>query len=63
MNLCNIHPTCRYFIYGTDSSRENPELRECILFEAQGREVDDCDGDYDDYDGSFEGLTAYVNGR
>lgn len=69
MSLCNHHPSCRYFIYGdkiksTDPEHEkHPELRECLFFEAQGREVDDCDGDYDGYRDDYEGLVAYVNGR
>ena len=64
MSLCNYHPYCRYFIHNSDDpSRSNPELRECILFEAQGREVDACDGEYEEYNATYNGLTAYVNGR
>eukprot|EP00557_Chaetoceros_sp_GSL56_P003094 CAMPEP_0176494246 /NCGR_PEP_ID=MMETSP0200_2-20121128/9982_1 /TAXON_ID=947934 /ORGANISM="Chaetoceros sp., Strain GSL56" /LENGTH=4859 /DNA_ID=CAMNT_0017891967 /DNA_START=343 /DNA_END=14922 /DNA_ORIENTATION=+ len=63
MNLCNIHPLCRYFLYGEDAEGGKPVLRECILFEAQGREVDDCDGQYREFIGNFTGLAAYVNGR
>ncbi|GFH44128.1 hypothetical protein CTEN210_00602 [Chaetoceros tenuissimus] len=63
MNLCTLHPLCRYFIYGEDPRKLTPELRECILFEAQGREVDDCDGQYKEYDDTYADLAAYVNGR
>ena len=64
MSLCNFHPYCRYFIHNSDDpSGSNPELRECILFEAQGREVDACDGEYKGYNDTYNGLTAYVNGR
>lgn len=63
MKLCDIHPRCRYFIHGEDADNSYPDLRECILFEAQGREIDDCEGDYVDFTDLFSGLPAYVNGR
>ena len=65
MALCNIHPFCRYFLYGDSTSATNPQLRECILFEAQAVEVDDCDNERNDINfiEDYKGLTAYVNGR
>ena len=66
MALCNIHPNCRYFLHGTDStSGPNLQIRECILFKAQAIEVDDCDNERgdDNFIRAYEGLTAYVNGR
>ena len=60
MALCNMHPFCRYFLYGDTAESQNPEFRECILFEAQSREVDDCK---DPIEEPYNGLTEYVNGR
>lgn len=65
MALCNVHPSCRYFLYGNNTSVVIPQLRECILFEAQPIEVDDCKNERADdkfiYD--YNKLPAYVNGR
>jgi hypothetical protein len=65
MALCDIHPFCRYFLYGDSTSATNPQLRECILFDAQAVEVDDCDNERNDINfiEDYKGLTAYVNGR
>jgi hypothetical protein len=57
--LCDAHAYCRYFLYGSNSAGSNPSLRECILFEAQANEIDDCAG----YTGEYAGLKAFVNGR
>ncbi len=59
--LCDAHPFCRYYLYGTDSNGTDPELRECILFEAQAEELDDCSGLNSSY--PYYKLTAAVNGR
>ena len=65
MALCNVHPSCRYFLYGNDTSVSIPRLRECILFEAQPIEVDDCDNERGDegFIDDYKGFPAYVNGR
>jgi len=66
MALCSVHPYCRYFLYGDDSTLgSSPQLRECILFEAQAIEVDDCDNDRKDvsFTDDYQKMTAYVNGR
>jgi len=65
MALCNNHPSCRYFLHGNSTSATIPQLRECILFEAQPIEVDKCDNPRDDakFINTYSGLTAYINGR
>lgn len=65
MALCSIHPYCRYFLYGNSTTTISPapQLRECILFEAQAIEVDECDNNDLNFINDYTGLTAYVNGR
>ena len=64
--LCEAHPFCRYYLWGTDPLSTTLELRECRLFKAQAKELDDCDcadnANNENY-GRHCGLTAYVNGR
>ena len=63
--LCDAHPFCRYYLYGTDPVSTKLGLRECKLFRAQAHELDDCDCDNNlgvKY-GKYCGLTAFVNGR
>lgn len=58
--LCDAHPSCRYFLHGTNATDgATPALRECVLFEAQAKKLDDCDG----YIGEYSKLAAVVNGR
>jgi len=66
--LCDAHPSCRYYLYGTDTSADvpEPEVRECILFQAQAQQLDDCascDSNTGMISCDYNGRIAFVNGR
>ncbi|CAB9518256.1 expressed unknown protein [Seminavis robusta] len=60
--LCDAEPNCRYFLHGKDTGSSDFLPRECVLFEAQHEELDDCDDTNYAYP-QYRDKPAVVNGR